>query len=137
MYHNYWLTPSARDRNRAVRTDYFGQTVPAATGVFFAALASPKATEAIELVVALTNTVTLTVDNPLVAGRLVYKPHLTILVDSLMKDGVVLQSNSYTLNKSFGERNGVPVFRLLSDPIPRAHDPDIHIETLLDLKADW
>src|SRR6202034_4134083 len=92
MYHNYWLTPSARDRNRAVRTDYFGQTVPAATGVFFAALASPKATEAIELVVALTNTVTLTVDNPLVAGRLVYKPHLTILVDSLMKDGVVLQS---------------------------------------------
>ena len=98
MYRNYWLTSSARERNRAVRTDYFGQTVPAATGVFFTGLSSPRATEAIELVVALTSAVTLSVSNPLGDGRPVYKPHLTTLVDSVTKDGIVLRSNSYTLD---------------------------------------
>ena len=135
MGHNYWLTPAARDRHREVRPDYFGQTVPAATGVFFAGLASPKATAAIELVVAVTDTVTLTIDNPIMDGTRVYKPHLVSVVDSLTKNGVVLQSNRATLDTFVTQRNGSPVLRLLSESGPEGTEPDLHTEALLDLKT--
>jgi enamine deaminase RidA (YjgF/YER057c/UK114 family) len=53
MGDNYWLTDAARDTLRLVRTQYFGGTVPAATGVFFTSLASEGASAALELVVAI------------------------------------------------------------------------------------
>jgi enamine deaminase RidA (YjgF/YER057c/UK114 family) len=52
MGDNYWLTGEARDTMRVVRSQYFGGTVPAATGVFFTSLSPASASAAIELVVA-------------------------------------------------------------------------------------
>jgi len=52
MGDNYWLTAAARDTLRVVRPQYFGVTVPAATGVFFTSLSPASASVAIELVVA-------------------------------------------------------------------------------------
>ncbi|MEO5799949.1 MAG: hypothetical protein ABIS00_10975 [Gemmatimonadales bacterium] len=48
----YWLTPEARDISRTVRVRYSGGTVPAATGVFFAGLASGSTGAGIDVVVA-------------------------------------------------------------------------------------
>ncbi|MES2304962.1 MAG: hypothetical protein V4558_05620 [Gemmatimonadota bacterium] len=48
----YWLTPDARDMSRTVRVRFLGGTVPAATGVFFAGLASGSKGAGIDLVVA-------------------------------------------------------------------------------------
>jgi enamine deaminase RidA (YjgF/YER057c/UK114 family) len=76
MSDNYWLTIAARDRNREVRGDFLGQTVPAASGVFFASLASSRATQAIEFVVALPDAVTVNVGSSTVDGRALYKSHL-------------------------------------------------------------
>jgi enamine deaminase RidA (YjgF/YER057c/UK114 family) len=59
MGNNYWVTAAARDRNREVRGAYFGQTVPAASGVFFASVTPAQATQAIEFTVAVPNTGTL------------------------------------------------------------------------------
>jgi enamine deaminase RidA (YjgF/YER057c/UK114 family) len=52
MANNYFVKLSARDALRAVRPEYFGtENVPAATGVVFSGLPSPRAAAAIELVV--------------------------------------------------------------------------------------
>jgi enamine deaminase RidA (YjgF/YER057c/UK114 family) len=52
MSDNYWVTPAARDRVRAMRPSYFGTSVPASTGVVFAGLPSTGATAGIEIIVA-------------------------------------------------------------------------------------
>jgi enamine deaminase RidA (YjgF/YER057c/UK114 family) len=135
MTDNYWVTTSARDRNRAVRGDFLGQTVPAASGVFFANLASSHATQAIEFVVALPDAVTLNVGSSTVDGRAIYKSHLANFVDSVTKDGVVLRMSRSTLDKFATRRNGVPVFRLLMEPSTENPGPALHSETVLNLQT--
>jgi enamine deaminase RidA (YjgF/YER057c/UK114 family) len=132
MADNYWVTTAARDRNREVRGDYFGQTVPAASGVFFAGLSSSQATQAIEFVVALPDTVILKIGSSPVDGRALYKSHLATFVDSVTKDGVVVRMTRSTLDKFATQRNGVPVFRLLMEPSTEARGPGLRAETVLN-----
>jgi enamine deaminase RidA (YjgF/YER057c/UK114 family) len=135
MGDHYWVTTSARDRNREVRGDYFGQTVPAASGVFFASLASAQATQAIEFVVAVPDTVTLSVGASPVDGRARYRSHLATFLDTVTKDGVVLRLTRSTLDKFVTHRNGVPVFRLLMEPSTEFPGPGLHSETVLNLQT--
>lgn len=53
MADNFWLTAAARDALRPVRSEAYGATVPAATGVFTTSLASLRGTVALELVIPL------------------------------------------------------------------------------------
>lgn len=135
MSDNYWVTSAARDRNREVRGDYLGQTVPAASGVFFASLASAQATQAIEFVVAVPDTVTLNVGSSSVDGRALYKSHLATFVDSVTKDGVVVRMSRSTLDKFATRRNGVPVLRLLMEPSTEDPGSGLHSETVLNMQT--
>jgi enamine deaminase RidA (YjgF/YER057c/UK114 family) len=134
MSDNYWLSASARDQLRTVRAQYYGKTVPAATGVFFTGLSSKNATAALELVVAVPDTITLAVGSPLMDGTRLYKSHLATMTQSTSKDGVTSQSRSFRMDKFVIQKDGVTAFRLLIDSVPGGNDPKFHSETILNLQ---
>jgi enamine deaminase RidA (YjgF/YER057c/UK114 family) len=86
MGDNYWLTDSARDVVRRVRARYYGGIVPAATGVFFTALADTSAMVSTELVLAVgrqrADTVVVRPGSPLVNGAYL-TPHTATVAQTI------------------------------------------------------
>ncbi len=134
MSGNYWVTGAARDRLREVRGKYYGKTVPAATGVFFAGLKTKTSTAGLELTIAAPDAVDLTVGSLLIDGTRVYKAHRARSDQTITKDGAVVQKRAFTMEKTVIQKDGLPMFRLVIDGIEDTNESHYHSETLLSLR---
>jgi enamine deaminase RidA (YjgF/YER057c/UK114 family) len=119
---NYWTTDAARDGLRATRARYFGATVPAATGVFVTGLLPETAVASIELVVLgpgtgshaepeKRDTIVLLPGSAAIDGRFL-SAHASEVTQTVTRDGAIVQSRHYTIDKRIGVDRGREVYRL-------------------------